>query len=344
MSSVEMLITSSTTGSCIFHHSPLARLFIMLGPSVPLRRRLHSLTGFHCPPLDSWAVRVGALAAVCRATGDETGALRLEAAFREARAELRAVVSREEARELESDLSALFLRLASSILNVQFSKDNFWRSMATLLDDLYKARVADAEEDRADDELDQRIEKWLEATPLLTFPSAQVQDEDTSLLNAVLTDQRGLKVSDPFAVRASQLYDRRYCAVLRARLFAAEQKAKVADARLRVLEGAMDRILNQATDLESLFSTCREALINATQLDYKDLDRSSAEVKRDLHRRLAATLRDLSEELRVLPDRLNAGQSVKRNVPPTWLVRTLRLARLAAFDATSIGLLQGNDA
>jgi len=107
----------------------------------------------------------------------------------------------------------------------------------------------------------------------------------------------------------------------------------------------MDRILSES-DADLVQGLAREAVLSAQAIQSEPPSplATTADVNMAIHRRLAATLRDLSEDLRLLPDRLNhlahSNHSFARNTPPSWLGPTLRLARQAGFDATSLGLLE----
>jgi hypothetical protein len=311
----------------------------MQGPTPVLRRRLFALTGLRLPPFDSRVAREQALSGVARARGDEGGALRLEAASREGVAELRRPMDRAEAALREREHTELFLRLASKVLGLQQHEFDspFWAVVSRLLDAHVRDSKARAALDAQQDELDHRVEQYVAARPLLSFPAAQVHDEDAGLLDAVLTDQRGISTGTPFSARASQLYDRRYVACLRFQLYRAEEKARAQQERVRALEQGLDGIL-AAGDLEHAQALARGALSAPAELDAPDRPH---ELQRRTLQRLAATLRDLAEELRALPDRLNAAPlAARRNHPPEWLARTLKLARVAGFDATSLGLLE----
>src|SRR4051794_28268641 len=74
-------------------------LTMTFAPPLAVRRRLHALTGYRCPPFDSTAAREATVAALARACGDEDGALRLEAAAREGALELKRIANRAEAEE-----------------------------------------------------------------------------------------------------------------------------------------------------------------------------------------------------------------------------------------------------
>jgi len=314
------------------------------GPPLALRRRLHVFTGYRCPPFDSPAVREATLVALARAAGNQAGALRLEAASREGALELKRIADRREAELYAHEHASLFMRLASSIFKHEFTQDRFWRQVASVLGDSSRARAsADVKSSAVDNDLDARVRLVLASEPLLCFPTATGAGTDGSLLNAVLADQRGLDPTHPFLASTAVLYDRRYCAALRHQLYFAEARLAYANSRLRVMEHAVDSVLH-AGSLDECLVVATQAVRQAQVLPPHTSERepTPAELKRTVHRRLAATLRDLSEELRVLPDRINvaAMAPARRQTPPQWLANTLRLARLAAFDATSVGLME----
>jgi hypothetical protein len=263
--------------------------------------------------------------------------------------------SLEEKRQVEHSHATFFIRLACRFVNSVLEMRNepllekdflayrFWSVVDECLTEIGRRRIS-KERSRVerekeikvkdeDDGLDERIQRYISTRPksLLSFPSVtNMSDDQQSLLDAVLSDQRGLK-SEAFGKRGCNLYDRRYVAALRARLFFSEQRVIRQQKQIRELEAALR---NQGMEA-----------------NFEENDEFETSGFPDNHRsKIAGALRDLSDELALLPERLKDDLNRQRQLStlrttsarPQYLESAIKLARGLSYDLTTLDLVDAH--
>ena len=197
------------------------------------------------------------------------------------------------------------------------------------------SKISAPSTENSQESLDQRVKKYINHRPKLNFPLVfNASVEENSLLEDVLSDHRGISTGAPFDYQSRLLYDRRYVAALRAELSISRRVAEQRLKKIRELENQ----LNQHRDKCKLISAPSK----------QNLETQDQEIPQDPFKRcLSDSIRDLSHELALLPDRLlqdlNRERQLKafrnQSSKPKYLENIINLARVVSYDLMTLEMV-----